>query len=311
MKNRTLEKGSLFTLIILTAALLALSGCQRGDRDPQNNEPVVSKPISEESTYSFHAIETTELQPGSSGETICSIEEAMVLETETIDEDADWITVIETDEDGNSYSAIRAVNKNTFYNTPNEGVDDLPVAALDQILASYGIESDEPSGFFTKNVMKSYYYSIDLSNVVPLYRTTEGEIVCRLASDPAVGMAVVMDAETPSSVRYYLGPAWDIAQESVSFDYDEAAAEGEMLAWCRKLYEIHTAGEGYTLGLVLDGYPDVHWITVRFDRHPELCYFIEELRYWREIDAHVVYSLLDDMPVFVPNESGEDYTPVG
>lgn len=171
---------------------------------------------------------------------------------------------------------VPTVISQTFYGTLSENFSDLPTLPLNDALQANHIDPATVPGIFQKTILPGPYYMIDLSHVVPVCFTTDGELVCKLRDDPAPITLIVLDsAEAPTCARYYFGDSWDISQEQVAFLLDDKKPNSRELILCEKLFQIHLDHEGMEEIVTICDDPDdifSHTISVLFDNYPGLIY---------------------------------------
>ena len=169
----------------------------------------------------------------------------------------------------NPYATTNATPN--FSGSVSGDISKLPKDTLENVLRENHIDPGSPYGYFVSNPIGFSYYQIDLSAVVPIYLTTDNEIVCKLQNDNKPAFLVLLDsADVPSYARYYFCPSWDIANEQVSFLLDGETPSDHERDICEKLFRTSLNTDDLSDEYILDGTVTIHKITVLFDNYPGL-----------------------------------------
>ena len=185
----------------------------------------------------------------------------------------------------------------TFSGSVSETCEDIPIAELNDTLASFGIDPALSPQYFSTDPAGRFYYSIDLSFAEPVCYTTAGELVCKLKGSAETAMMIVLDSATPSKARFYLAPTWDISCQEASFQLDGIPVTKEEEAHCKEMLQIHAHGMNCPGAAILDGNMTKKAITVLPTLYPGLSYTFFEFEYVGYSEP-VVYSVQDDSMVF-------------
>lgn len=188
----------------------------------------------------------------------------------------------------------------TFYNSIGELPADLPTVKLSDILTSFGVSSNTPTGYFVSELAGKNFYSLDLSALEPLYYTTEKKLVCKLKSDVDTDIIIVLDSPVPSIACYYFCSTWELPEQASAYRIDGKLVENEEKNRCETMFQVHTRGTGYQRAAILDGDPRIRLIKATFEKYVGLTYCFPVYIY--SIAENVVYSVIDDTLVYVPNE---------
>lgn len=214
-----------------------------------------------------------------------------------LDETAQTIAAAEVETEDGLGATLTVSGEKTFYNKIVANVENLPVEDLSKALSTIGVADDMKTGYFISDLLGRYYYSVDLSKLIPVCLTPENELVCRFNTDASIEILVVLDsAENPENVRYYLSPEWSVQTDEVTFLLDERIPQEEETNLCRQLFLIHTQAEGLEKAIILDGDRTTHVISVCFERYPGLKYHFPYYQY-QDFAGQVLYCLHDECMV--------------
>ena len=200
---------------------------------------------------------------------------------------------------GSAHSAMyEIVLKDTVYGELSADTSNLPVETLENALTTYHIDPSTKPGSFVTNIT-GCYYSLDLSEVIPLYCTEDERLICKLRKDRKTKLLIVLDsAISPSKAQYYFSNEWDMSNESVSFLLDGEKPTRQERRLCKNLFRVHLDHDDLENFFVLDGDPEVHTITVIFNRLKGLAYKFHYYEYV-EYTGYVVETAPDGKTVLV------------
>ena len=159
----------------------------------------------------------------------------------------------------------------TFFGQTRCGFPEVPMKPIRDVLAEAGI--DPAMGPMILQESFSGYYSLDLSNLLPLYTSEAGEYVCRLEADNETELLFVLNAwEEPSEIRFYSKKDWSWLEENQTLLLDGMIPSEEELEICEKLLHAYLDGWGAEKATLseLDGNVEPHLITISFSRLPGL-----------------------------------------
>ena len=195
-----------------------------------------------------------------------------------------------------SYKTDRIIYaRNTFYNNLIELPATLPEMELEEVFKDEGLNEISEQGEIREGV--DYYYSLDLSVLLPIARTPDGLLVCKLSDASETNALFVLDAQRPQVVKYYLNNRWNWANAPHTFLLDGEEPTIEENERCERLFQAHlNSGKLFAL---LDGDPSVHTVTVQFTTMPGFSYCFNYQQYAFDGGCISVFSRADGHSVRV------------
>ena len=245
MRSRRMGKYAAVLLVFLAVCSLMLTGC--GSETRETAAP------SEEVAVAETATDTR------GGEASLANGEPAESENQSDlpgSEEADAFS-----EDNEEYLEAEAA----FFGQLQIGEEETPKLDLQQALNTMGFDPETEGMPLLESPTGSPYYVLDLSELVPVYKTPDGGLLCRLSHDVSRKILFLVDSkDEPSSVLYYCRPGWRWEEERQIYWLDGVLAEESTEEFCQKLLAIHLDSSGYERCFVLDGSEQIHWITVHF-----------------------------------------------
>ena len=170
------------------------------------------------------------------------------------------------DEDASSEETVEYLEvEAAFFGQLQIGEEEIPELDLQQALKTMGFEPETEGTLLLKSPTGCPYFALDLSELVPVYITPDGGLICRLSSDASCKILFLVDSkDEPFVVCYCCRPDWSWEEESQTVWLDDVLAEESTGEFCQKLLAIHLDSSGYERCVVLDGSVQIHHITVRF-----------------------------------------------
>ena len=188
--------------------------------------------------------------------------------------------------------------ESAFYGELCPIAEDIKTLERSDALSALGMDKETQAQALLRYYDGRGYFTIDLSQLEPLWVTPEGEIVCKHRADPQASVVFLLDAQTPQSVSYFVRDGWTIREESHIILLDDRETDAAELELCEALLQIHLNSGEAERCYYLDGNEQIHHMVICFPTMEGLQYHVRFDEYPGEDHETAIYSISENAYVW-------------